>query len=190
MSDGSIIREYLDQLDAQLETVVQMLDDTAPAKLWDTPTLETWSIGEQLYHLTAWLRCYRRRLELFYRAFYPVGWLLRNRPYPVEIDDVFSRPRYPNYVGFLCAPRHIPDRSLALGTLIERLSKGHDLVREFYVDKPERILGHVWLYDTAIGWVNLIQSLRIAVYHDQHHFDKIGELCVTSVDQDTEDELL
>ena len=190
MSDPSVVPEYLDLFDTQLDAMEELLADTPPAKLWETPGPATRSIGEQLHHLAEWLRCYRHRAALFYRAFYPVSWLLRNRPYPTHIDDVYSRDRFPNYVGFMCPERHTPDQTLALGTLTNRLREGHELVREFYRDKSEPILGHIWLYDMAIGWVNLIQALRIAVYHDQHHYDLICELCEMPLENGSGEELL
>jgi hypothetical protein len=189
MTRESIVHEYLSLMDSQRETLVIELDGTSPEKLWTAPPLDAWSIGEQLYHLSAWLACYRRRLDLFYRTLYPIGWLIRHRPYPTEIEDVYSREKFPNYVGFLCSSRHVPDRSLALGTLVERLQKSHDRVRRFYLDKDESLLGHLWLYDTSIGWVNMIQALRIAVYHDQHHYDLIMELQNTPVEPDPDDDL-
>ena len=52
----------------------------------------------------------------------------------------------------------------------------HRQARSFYADKDSALLGHVPIYDPVIGWMNLIQGLRIALYHDELHFDHIDEL--------------
>jgi hypothetical protein len=47
------------------------------------------------------------------------------------------------------------------------------MVRGFYEERGLALLRQALLYIPAIGWINYIQSLRISVFHDAHHFAEI-----------------
>ena len=173
MSGNGAVNHYLDLMDAQREAIFLRLASLDEPHLWQRPKPKTWSVGETLDHTRVLLRTFRRLLQILYPLLMPWGWLLRRRPYPTEMDNVYERPSFPNTVGWLFAPRYTPQRPASLAELSALVESEHDRVRAFYLSKDERVLGHVWLYDPAIGWINMIQALRIGVYHDQHHYDII-----------------
>ena len=49
----------------------------------------------------------------------------------------------------------------------------HDEVRTFYQGKDETLLGHVFLFDPLFGFINLIQTLQVGLYHDQLHYEDV-----------------
>lgn len=175
----SPVDTYLDLMDSQRRDLVTYLERADPALLWQRPQLKAWSAGEQLDHTRAVLRCFRRVFAAMYVLQLPSAYLLRQRPYPTEMDDVYKRPGFPSKVGFLWSPRYTPNRPLPLSDLAALVEREHRLVRAFYVNKRPETLGHVWLYDPLIGWANLIQMLRVGVYHDQHHYASITRTLAT-----------
>jgi CRISPR-associated protein Csb1 len=64
-------------------------------------------------------------------------------------------------------------KPVPLETLKAELRGLHSDIRQFYEDKEEDILGNLHLYDPVFGWINLIVTLRIGIYHDQLHFDDV-----------------
>ena len=52
----------------------------------------------------------------------------------------------------------------------------HAAVRSFYAEKDPALLGNTFLYDPLFGWINLIVTLRIWIYHDQLHFEDVIKL--------------
>jgi len=56
-----------------------------------------------------------------------------------------------------------------------RSARSTGFLRAFYRTKDEQILGHSPVYYPSIGWINFTQSLRIALFHDAHHFAAIRE---------------
>lgn len=66
--------------------------------------------------------------------------------------------------------------SSARRRLERALATEHDAIARLYTGKPERPLGHVTVWDPAIGRFNLVQVLRIGVHHDQHHYRAIRHM--------------
>ncbi len=64
----------------------------------------------------------------------------------------------------------------ALRRLERALATEHDAIARFYASKPERALGHVTVWDPAIGRLNLVQVLRVGVHHDQHHYRAVRRM--------------
>ncbi len=170
---GSNIAQYLDLMDAQRETVFQVLDGLTDAQLWERPALGEWSIGEILDHN-----------YLLVASFYPVvkfmwhwlGWygrMRRTRPYATEIGDVYRNPKFPQWVGFLWTPRFNTRKPVPLAQLKQENRDLHRKVREFFEGKDEDVLGNLYIFDPVFGWCNLIISLRIGIYHDQLHFEDV-----------------
>ena len=46
----------------------------------------------------------------------------------------------------------------------------------FYSSRDPDLLGHVMLYDPVMGSMNLIQALRLGIYHDELHYDVMDRL--------------
>jgi len=49
----------------------------------------------------------------------------------------------------------------------------HQEARTFYEGKDESPPGFVYLFDPLFGFVNLIVTLQIGMYHDQLHYDDV-----------------
>lgn len=170
---STIISTYLDLLDSQRETVFDALSGITDSQLWQRPAPNEWSIGEILDHN-----------YLLFASTYPAvkwiwklnGWygrLRRNRQYPVQIEDLYRSPKFPQWVGFMWTPRYNPRKPVSFETLKSELRTLHANVRQFYEGKDADVLGNLYLYDPLFGWCNLIVTLRIGIYHDQLHFDDV-----------------
>ena len=78
--------------------------------------------------------------------------------------------------GRQSASRRTPSRPASLVELERALAEEHDAIALFYTDKPEPLLGHVAIWDPAIGPLNMLQVLRVGVHHDQHHYRAVRSL--------------
>ena len=166
------VSSYLDLLDDQLNRFLPILLANE-SRLWVRRLPGEWSPGEQLDHLAA--------VHHFFTAIHKAFWLPASllaqlraaRPYVPEIDDVYARPGFPLGAGRLWSPRRGAKGDASLDGLVDLLRNEHLRIRRFFSSKPEGALGRAPLYFPSIGWINYIQSLRIAVYHDAHHFASI-----------------
>lgn len=165
-----VIPGYLDLLDQQREVFFRQITGTSPELLWKPPGEKKWSPGEHIDHCRVLLRSFRRIFIVCWPLGYPIARLRLRRPYATDIDDVYERPGFPLNVGWLWKPEHSASRPLGLQELQDKLASEHAAIRHFYSGKEEYLLGHVSLYDPVIGWLNLIQALRVGIYHDAHHF--------------------
>ena len=93
-----------------------------------------------------------------------------------EDENVYLRPDFPMNVGWLWPPRHTPGRPVSLDRLQMELSEVHSRIERFYNSKDPAQLGNLPLWDPAIGSLNMIQALRVGLYHDQLHYDHIRSL--------------
>ena len=167
----NIVHEYLDLMDRQREISFKELVGLPEVFLWDCPQSGGWCIGQILDHT--------RVTNASFLSFLRLGWFIgrtpaswrRNKPYAVEIDNVYRRPNFPMNVGWLWPPRHSPEKPVGLAELSKSLAHVHAQYRLFYSAKDPDILGHVTLYDPAIGRLNMIQALRVGLYHDQLHYE-------------------
>ena len=80
------------------------------------------------------------------------------------------------WVGFLWRPRYSPGNPTALGQLEKQMLDLHHDIRIFFSDKDPALLGNVYLYDPLFGFINLIITLQIGIYHDQLHYDDVFKL--------------
>jgi hypothetical protein len=104
------------------------------------------------------------------------GWygrLHRNRPYVIEIEDLYRNPNFPHWVGFLWTPRYNARKPLSLNFLKTEIRTLHAKIRQFYEKRDVNMLGNLYLYDPWFGWCNLIVTLRISIYHDQLHYGDV-----------------
>jgi hypothetical protein len=168
-----VVSKYFALMDSQREAAFAVLNGINDIQLWQRPEPKEWSIGEILDHnylLTA--------------SIYPVvqwiwklnGWygrLQRNRPYRTKIEDLYRSPQFPHWVGFLWRPRYSTRKPVSLVMLKSETETIHVKVRRFYENKPENVLGNLYLYDPVFGWCNLMVTLRIGIYHDQLHYDDV-----------------
>jgi hypothetical protein len=170
---SEIIDEYLNLMDSQRASLFHDLGDLPDAVLWHRPGPRVWSIGEHLDH-TRVINRFARRLML---AYYPLASVLarffRDRPFQAWIDDVYKRPNVPMNVGWLWPPKYTPARPVSVHVLHDGLRAEHLSLRRFYSARDERLLGHVVLFDPAIGRLNLVQWLRVQAYHDAHHYERV-----------------
>lgn len=76
----------------------------------------------------------------------------------------------PLNVGWMWAPQVSPDRPVPLDELETRVRSEHAAIGDLYRTYDEGYLGHIRIWDPAIGRMNLVQALRVGVYHDEHHY--------------------
>lgn len=169
------ISDYLTLMHAQREGCFQLLANIGETTLWQKPGQKEWSIGENLDHLRVIYASTFRLLKGAYRLLRPIASLRRARPYQVEIDNVYRRPGFPQNVGWMWPPKYTPSTPVALSVLYDNLLNEHRIVEAFYTGHPADLLGHIVVWDPAIGTLNLIQALRVGIYHDEMHYQQISE---------------
>ena len=151
-------------------------------RLWERPAAKKWAPGEHLDHTRVLNACFRRLLTAAWPivsawpGLLPGAQQRLERPYATDIDDVYQRPSMPSWVGFFWPPRRTPSRPASLAELEWALAAEHDAITRLYAGKPERLLGHVTVWDPAIGRLNLVQVLRVCVHHDLHHYTAVRRL--------------
>jgi hypothetical protein len=174
MSEPSIIEQYLQLMDQQREACFRILDGLTEPQLWESSPREgEWCIGEILDHTRAVNVSFLPMIRGAWFVGRALAAFQRSKPYPTTIDDVYHRPNFPMNVGWLWPPRYSLKKPASLSTLQTSLEKVHAAYRDFYTGKDEALLGHIHLFDPAIGRLNLIQTLRVGLYHDQLHFEDV-----------------
>ena len=165
--------DYINQLHSQREALYAELQNLSEELLWKQPGPKEWSVGENLDHMRV---IYRSTLPLFQAAWFllrPFAALRRKHLYVTDIDNVYLRPGFPQNVGWIWPPHYTPSQSVSLEALHLNTVKMHTDVEKFYLSKDPTLLGHVILWDPAIGRLNLIQALRVGIYHDELHVVQI-----------------
>jgi len=174
--DNQAIQQYLNLLDAQRENTFAELEGIPPERVWQRPEPSEWCIGEILNHNVLLFRSMFPLVNLSWRAFRWLGKLLKSRPYRTTIEDPYSKSSFPHWTGFLWTPRYSLGNPVPLDMLIAETRQVHRETREFYENKEEAVLGHVYLFDPLFGFINLVVTLRIGIHHDQHHYRDILKL--------------
>ncbi len=172
----NIIPDFLDLLDTQREATFAALDGLSEEQIWQRPAPKEWCIGEILSHT---VRLFDSLLPIFKIVWKLLGWYgrrRRQRPYSVEIDNVYKRPGFPMWAGFLWKPRHNPRKPIPLAELKAKVQDAHIRVRAFYAGKDKDVLGNIPVYDPVIGVLNLITALKVGTDHDQLHYDDVQEM--------------
>ncbi len=167
------VAQILDLMIHQRDGLFSDLEGITNEQLWYRSGLGVWSIGENIDHMRV---IYASTLPWFQAAwavFQPLVRLRRKRPYPVEIDNVYHRPDFPQKVGWLWPPHYTPSHPVRLDTLRVGVEAINAKTCAFYRSKDPDLLGHIVLWDPAIGMLNLIQALRVGVYHDEVHIASI-----------------
>jgi hypothetical protein len=172
----SVVETYLDLLDSQRETAFNALNGISDSQLWRPPAPKEWSIGQLLNHNYLLVASTIPYVKVAWKYFHKRGERFRSRPYQTEIGDVYREPKFPMWVGFLWKPKYSAKKPVTFEKIKDEIRALHSDVRTFYFDKDEDVLGNVHLYDPLFGWINLIVTLRIGIYHDQLHFDDMIKL--------------
>ena len=170
-----VVPTYLDLLDSQREAALAAVSTLSESQLWQRPAPKEWSVGEILDHNYLLVA---RTVPLIRAAWWWLqkrGERLRARPYATDAADPYTAD-FPMWVGFLWTPRYNARKPIPLAQLATNLRELHQLVRHFYADKAEDVLGNVYVYDPLLGWANLIGVLRIGVHHDQLHYRDILQM--------------
>jgi hypothetical protein len=174
-----IVHEYLDLLDSQREAVFASLEGLSEKQVWQQPGPKEWSIGEILSHTDRFLNSFQPGLRFMWKAAGWYGRLRRKRPYSVEIENVYKRPNFPMWTGFLWKPRNTPEKPIPLAELKAAIEATHAEIRAFYTGKDPDVLGNINAYDPAIGVVNLITGLKVCIDHDQLHYDDVLQMALS-----------
>ena len=172
----SIVTTYLEVMDHQRENLFADLDGLNQEKLWQRPTEDEWSIGENLDHLRGFNSSTLTLFKITWGILLPWAKLRYDRPYETDIDNVYKRPGFPLNSGWVWSPKYKPEKPTSLEVLKDNLTNIHLEVRKFFTEKDEDYLGHVSLYDPAMGWLNLILALRVGLYHDDLHVEQIQDV--------------
>jgi len=171
-----IVCSFLDRLDLGREKTFQSLVGLEESRIWIRPETNGWCIGEILDHTRVLNRSFLTLIRTSWFFNQPLARMRQNKPYAVEIDDVYHRPGFPMNTGWLWSPRHTPQKNISLARLCTEIQEVHLHYREFYTSKNPDLLGHITLYDPVIGRINLIQALRVILYHDQLHYKDVVKL--------------
>jgi hypothetical protein len=171
--EGSVER-YLDLMESQREEIFQKLAGITNDRLWQRPAPGEWSMGENLDHTRVLLRSVRRLFTVVWPLLNPIGRLRKGKPYETMIEDVYERPDFPMSMGWLWPPYYKAERPVSWARLHQELAEEHQRIRRWYESRDEAVLGHAHLYDPVIGWLNLVQALRVGVYHDALHFRAVA----------------
>jgi hypothetical protein len=181
----NIISTYLDLLDSQREAAFSVLDGLTEEQIWQPPAPREWCIGEILDHN---VRLFISMLPGLHFGWAVLGWygrLRRNRPYSAEIENIYRRPSFPMWTGFLWTPKYNPRKRISLAALKAEMESAHARTRAYYTGKDPAVLGNIYAYDPAVGVFNLIQALKVSVDHDQLHFDDVIKMAAKFKGGDT-----
>ncbi len=168
-----VVSRHLDLLDAQRENVFAACAGLNEAQIWQRPAPGEWSIGEILNHNNLVLASFFPLVKFAWKAFGWYGRRRRQRPYALDIEDVYQRKNFPMWVGFLWTPKYSAQKPVALEQLQAETRQLHAEIRAFYSGKDEDVLGNIFLYDPVVGTLNLITTLRVGIHHDQLHDEDV-----------------
>jgi len=168
-----IINTYLEQMDAQREALIRELDGITPEQLWLRPAPGEWSIGEILNHTVLLIRSTFPLVTFAWCWFRWTGSLFKNAPYKTAMQDPYRKRNFPHWFSFPWKPKYTPEHPVPLSVLLEEMRQIHSTIRAFYQGKDQAQLGHVYLFDPLFGFINLILTLQIGLYHDQLHYEDI-----------------
>ena len=171
--EKEVVTKYLEMMDQQREQLFQIVNELEDRLLWQRPTSDQWSIGENLDHLRVINTSTLTLIKITWLFLLPLAKLRYDHPYETEIDNVYKRPGFPLHTGWIWSPKHTPRKPTSLKVLKDNLVKTHQEIRNFFSGKDADYLGHVSLYDPVMGWLNLIKVLRVGIYHDKLHEEQI-----------------
>jgi len=171
--DPAPVDSYLQLMDWQREAALRELAALEDELLWVRPSLKEWSPGEHLSHTVIVHGFFRTLHQLLWPFASFVAKRRLHQPFHATIDDVYARPGFPHAIGRLWPPTYSPRRPASFEQLAMEIRKEHSLLRLFYTTKDGEVLCRAPLYYPSMGWINYTQSLRVALFHDAHHFAEI-----------------
>lgn len=174
-----VVDSYLDLIDTQREEASSALLGLSHDQVWRRPAPKEWCIGEILNHIYLLSSSTFPYVKFTWKSLRWFGNWRRLKPYQTDIPDLYRDGKFPMWVGFLWTPRHTPWKPVQVEALFEEMRDLHEQVRDFYTDKAEDLLGHIYLFDPYFGFLNLIVTLRLGAYHDQLHFDDVLNMAET-----------
>ena len=170
---ATVVQDYLALMHQQRQEMFTSLVGLTEQAIWYRPTPKTWSIGEHLDHLRVINGRTLKQLKFLFRLERPWADRKRHKPYEVIIDNMYKRPNFPMHTGWIWPPKYKPDNPISLSALMANLTAIHNKADQFFSSTDPDLLGHVVLWDPVMGWANLIQTLRIGIYHDELHYEEI-----------------
>lgn len=177
MTDNEqIINSYLDLLDQQREEMYKAIINLDESRIWRRLAANGWCIGEILDHTRSVNNSFLPLLRAAWFFGQAIAKLNQNKSYNSTIDNVYQRSNFPLAFDRIWPPKYSPKKPIPLESLYKNLHEIHSKYRKFYLGKNPRLLGHVYIFDPILGRLNLIQALRVGIYHDQLHFDDVLEL--------------
>jgi hypothetical protein len=165
------VSELLDLMDSQRQLAFRALEGLTDSQLWHRPEPREWSIGEILDHNLRLQESFLSLVMRMWKWFRRYGERKRNRSYLIEIEDMYRKPSFPHWVGFLWPPKHTLKKLVSLAVIKAETEELHARIRAFYYEKDADVLGNLYLYDPLFGWCNLIVTLRIGIHHDLLHYE-------------------
>jgi len=172
-SKTTILNAYLNRLDTQRESAIQSLEGLTSDQLWQRPEPGEWCIGEILNHTVLTTRSMFPLIRIAWRWFRWTSVVFKKRPFRTDMEDPYRKQNFPHWFSFPWKPKYTPQNPVPLSTLLQEMRDMHQEVRAFYDGKDEEVLGHVYLFDPLFGFINLILTLRIGLYHDQLHYEDV-----------------
>jgi hypothetical protein len=170
---NDIVAQYLDLLDNQRETAFASLVGLTEQQVWQPPAPREWCLGEILDHNYLLINSTLPYIKWAWQMQQRRSERRRDHPYITSIADPYRKASFPMWVGFLWRPHYTPIHPVSLEELLEENRNLHKSIRAFYSDKEAALLGNTFIYDPLFGFINLIITLRIGIYHDQLHFDDV-----------------
>ena len=171
--EKGVVGKYLALMDEQRAKIFADLNGISPEQLWKRPAPGEWSIGEILHHSFLVIHSMFPIIRIAWRWFRWTGKPFREKPYKTEFEDPYRKKGYPHWEGFLWTPKYSHRNPVPLSKLLTETRKAHQEVRNFFERKDQSLLGHIYFILPVFGIFNLVQALRIGIYHDQLHYDDV-----------------
>src|SRR5262245_1810429 len=136
------LARHLATLDAQRQALFARLQGLSPAELWRRPGAGRWSAGQNLEHVDAMMRCFRRLYAVVLPLQWPVAWLRRRRPVAAEMAlDASRLSSLPALPGL--RPRDRRSAPVPLVEMRRRLDAERAALGALLAPVPEGVAGHV-----------------------------------------------
>lgn len=173
MKSASMLN-YFNELEEQRNKLFPKLNELSMEQLWRSPREGKWTIGETIYHLYLMIRLVRVAAQIFIPLTSLYAHLVKNKRYNKDIVDIYSeyqkeKKRQMKAPSILNPPRKIV-HSLNFEQLNQLLANETEKLLEIVNNIDEEIAGHIHFFDPIARNPNLIQSIKLLVIHEYHHF--------------------
>lgn len=169
------INHHFQTLQKQREEFFPKIQDISNEQLWVRKEGK-WSIGENLYHLYLITRMLKVATKFSF-VLKPYAKMRRKKPFPIEMNNVFSEYKEKKGRGMKAPFILIPPKKV-IGTLhqeelIQLLSEETNTLKEVVANVEEEVAGHIIFFDPIANYPNLIQSIHLLAMHEEHHYKLI-----------------